>query len=187
MLRFLPWCFLLFPALELWVLIRVGSRIGALNTIGLVFLSAVAGLFLLRLRGARIASRFQAELSAGRIPAAPILDTVGLVAAGWLFIFPGFVSDVIALLLLVPLTRQLLAALFLSRLKASGFAQSVRMQTMYTDSDGRMRWSGTTNNAQESEPGTFDVDPVQEKPRRQVIIDCAPEDPKDGNGPKHDG
>ncbi len=197
MMRFLPWCLLLFPALELWVLIQVGEQVGALATVALVILSTMAGLFLLRLRGARVASRLQSELSAGRLPSAAIMDTMCMAAAGWLFIFPGFVSDIIALLLLFPPTRALLAALIVARLQRGGFHGTVHTQRMYTDSEGRVHWSSETHHSPSSSEGEDDA--VQGRPRQQVVIDCEPgpttlkedsaqtdpESPALGDKPKH--
>ncbi len=185
MLRFLPWCLLLFPALELWVLIQVGERIGALATVALVILSTLAGLALLRLRGARIASHFQAEMSAGRMPSASIMDTLCLMAAGWLFIFPGFVSDFIAVLLLIPFARRLLATLFFARLRKSGFAGTVHMQSMYTDSEGHAHWSSETRRASPSATG--EDKPVRDIPRQQIVIDCEAREKKDDHGQNHGG
>ena len=172
MRRFLPWFILLFPAFELWLLIQVGKEIGALATIGLLVCSTMAGLFLLRMRGLQIARNMQAELAAGRIPGNPIIDTFCLMAAGWLFIFPGFASDAIAVLLLIPAVRRLLLSLFVSRMRAQGFQgfQGRAMHFESTDNGEGGSWTCTTFGASgmgPSSPGD---------PRgNAVIIDCEPE------------
>lgn len=162
----LPWLLLLFPALELWVLIQVGKSIGALATVALVVLSTMAGLALLRLRGFHVARSMQAELASGRIPSNPIADTFCLMAAGCLFLFPGFVSDALAILLLIPFVRHALVILFVSRMKAQGF----QAQTMHFES--RTDGSGTVWNC-----STFDGNdppPRREPHANAVIIDCEP-------------
>lgn len=168
----IPLMFLFFPALELWVLIQVGKEIGALATVALVFLSVVIGLFLLRLRGLSVAKTMQADLAAGRIPANPLVDAFCLMIAGWLFIFPGFVSDVMALLLIVPGVRHLLLALFASRMKKRGFAAQATYFNA-TGSDSGVTWTYATggNNAQPARGSTPGSD---EKRGNAVIIDCEP-------------
>lgn len=168
MRRLIPWFILLFPALELWVLIQVGKEIGALATIALIILSVMVGFALLRMRGARIAGGMQAELAAGRIPSNHILDTFCLIAAGWLFLFPGFVSDVIALLLLIPFVRTLLFGLVASKLASGGFSAQTMHYTSASGESGDVRWTCTTFGG--------DAGQQPQEPRgNAVIIDCEPQ------------
>lgn len=167
MRRFLPWFILLFPALELWVLIQVGKEVGALATVGLVILSTCVGLWLLRLRGMHIAKNMQAELAAGHIPSTPIVDTFCLMAAGWLFVFPGFVSDILAILLIIPFVRKALFAVFVSRLQSRGFqAQTVHFASQ---NGGGASWTCTTFGS-----GSGHGSPQHEPHGNAVIIDCEP-------------
>ena len=178
MRRFLPWLILLFPALELWVLITVGGLIGALNTVILVFFSIAVGIVILRLRGMRIARTMQAELAAGRLPSGQIVDTFCLMVAGWLFVFPGFISDIIALLLIIPGVRQLLLAFFISKMRAQGF----QSQTTYYSSGApgetaTTTWTCTTYGDTQPQAKT-------ERPELRgnaVVIDCEPEVIADDN------
>lgn len=169
----IPLMFLFFPALELWVLIQVGKEIGALATVALVFLSVIVGMFLLRIRGLSIARTMQADLAAGRLPANPLVDAFCLMIAGWLFIFPGFVSDVMALLLIIPGVRHLLLALFASRMKKRGFAaQTVHFNSAANSSgDSGTTWTCTTFGG--TTPGNADP---YEKRGNALIIDCEPEE-----------
>lgn len=182
MRRMLPLLILLFPALELWVLILVGKEIGALAAIALVALSTVAGLVLLRLRGLHIARGMQAELASGRIPSNPIADTFCLMAAGCLFLFPGFVSDALAVLLLIPFVRRALLAVFFSSLKAQGFqAQTVRFDA--SGHGGGTTWTCSTFEAGSS--GAFSREPREWGESREprgaaVVIDCEPETARGG-------
>lgn len=107
--------FIAFPILELWVLIAVGSEIGALATIGLLFLMAALGLVLLRLQGIRTLFRGRARLARGELPAREMVDGMMLAFCGVLLILPGFISDAIALVCLLPGVRHLLIAGLLRR------------------------------------------------------------------------
>ncbi|MEJ2326020.1 MAG: FxsA family protein [Chromatiaceae bacterium] len=90
------------PVFELYLLIQVGSRIGALPTIGLTILTAVIGGVLVRLQGLSVLGRVRASLDRGDVPALEML--------GFLLLLPGFVTDAIGFLLLVPVVRRLVIA-----------------------------------------------------------------------------
>lgn len=171
MARYILWIFPLFFALELYVLVLVAAQVGALATIGLVLLSTAAGLFLLRLYGVSLAMKLQQSLMQGALPGGSLFDGLCLMAAGWLFLLPGFVSDFIALLLLLPIVRRGMLALLSGYLKDRGGAgQTVHTQTGYMDEDGHMVWKETTtlsDDEQESDP---------RRPSSTVIIDCDAED-----------
>jgi UPF0716 protein FxsA len=92
---------------ELTVLIAVGHAIGVLATIGLLILTSLVGAVLLRSEGARALGAFVEALRARRPPHRELLDGMLITAAGVLIILPGFVSDLLGLLLLLPPTRSL--------------------------------------------------------------------------------
>ncbi len=98
---------LLAPVLELAVAIEVGRWAGALPTLGALLLIAVLGVMIVRRQGAVAWRSLNSSLQAGRPPSRDVADGAVLVLAGVLLILPGFVSDVLALLLLFPLTRPL--------------------------------------------------------------------------------
>jgi UPF0716 protein FxsA len=100
--------FLLF-FLELWVIIKVGSVLGAFMVILLMILAAGYGVSLVRTQGLRTMMSMQQQLAQGIAPAGTMLEGVALLFAGVLFIFPGFISDLVALLLLQPFIRRWLA------------------------------------------------------------------------------
>lgn len=100
--------FLLFaivPVVELLVLIKIGSHIGAFNTVALVILSALLGLMLVRLEGLRTLRQIQLTLAQGQIPAEELIDGILIFVAGMLLLTPGVLTDVFALVLLAPFTR----------------------------------------------------------------------------------
>lgn len=111
----LPLLVVIFPILELWVLLRVGAVIGAWPTIGLLVLAAGLGVAVLNRQGFQTLVRVRARMARGEEPTPAVLDGMVLAVAGLLLVLPGFLTDLAALLLLVPpvralLVRRLLAA-----------------------------------------------------------------------------
>jgi len=100
--------FLLVPILEIYLLIQVGSLIGAVPTIGLVVLTAVAGVALLRAQGVQTFLRFNQALGEGRLPATEILEGAALLIGGALLLTPGFFTDLIGFICLAPFSRRAL-------------------------------------------------------------------------------
>lgn len=93
------------PVIEIAVFIDIGGRIGLWPTIGLIFATAVAGTALLRHQGLSTLARARATMDAGKPPVREILDGVCLVMTGLLLLTPGFVTDAIGAVLLVPFLR----------------------------------------------------------------------------------
>ena len=117
-MRFLFVLFIAVPILEMVVLIKVGQQIGALWTIALVLLTAFIGINLLRHQGLATLSRASWRIQAGQIPAQEMLEGILLAVGGALLLTPGFVTDTIGFLLLVPYTRQFFASRLMGRFKA---------------------------------------------------------------------
>ncbi len=97
--------FTVVPLVELYLLIEVGSVIGALNTILLVLGTGALGAFLARLEGLRTLGQIQRNLNQGIVPAEEMVDGVIILAAGLLLITPGILTDACGFLMLVPTTR----------------------------------------------------------------------------------
>lgn len=122
--------FVLLPLLELFILILVGSRIGAAPTIGLVLLTAAIGVLLLRQQGYSTLLRAREKLEQGQVPAEEMLGGVFVAAGGFLLLLPGFLTDLVGLCCLLPPLRRLLLKRFLRPWFASGLvARSQRRQT----------------------------------------------------------
>jgi UPF0716 protein FxsA len=100
------------PLAELYFLIQVGSEIGALPTIGLTILTALLGGFLVRMQGFSVLMRVRAAADRGEVPALEMLDGALLLVAGLVLMLPGFFTDAVGFLLLVPPLRRLLIARF---------------------------------------------------------------------------
>jgi UPF0716 protein FxsA len=120
--------FLVVPIIEIYLLIKVGSVIGAGWTILLVVLTAVIGVWLLRIQGLSTLTRAQRRLQENELPAREILEGMALVVAGALLLTPGFFTDTIGFLLLFPPTRIWLARLAASRMVVTSGVQT-RTQT----------------------------------------------------------
>lgn len=98
--------FIAIPLIEIYFLIQIGEVIGAWPTVLLVVLTAVIGVGLLRWQGFSTLMRFQNEMAQGQLPAMPLFEGLMLVVAGALLLTPGFVTDTVGFLLLVPPLRQ---------------------------------------------------------------------------------
>ncbi|WP_404397139.1 membrane protein FxsA [Stutzerimonas chloritidismutans] len=120
--------FLLFPLAELYVLIKVGGSIGALATILLLVLSGIAGILLLRLAGFATAWRARERLARGELPEREMLQGLMMAIGGGLLFLPGFISDVLALVVLFPPTRN-----FLFRQINRQIEAQVRRQRAFAD------------------------------------------------------
>ena len=107
--------FLVVPILEIYLLIEVGSVIGAPLTILLIVATAVIGAFLLRQQGMSTLARFQKSMSSGALPAKEMMEGVLLVAGGALLMTPGFFTDTVGFLCLIPFSRQFMVNLIIKR------------------------------------------------------------------------
>lgn len=97
--------FTLVPAIELGLLIEIGSRIGTLPTLGLIVVTGIVGAALARYQGLWVLQRTQLELAEGRLPAGALIDGVLILIAAALLVTPGIVTDAVGFALLIPLTR----------------------------------------------------------------------------------
>ena len=98
---------LLLPLAEIAAFVVVGRSIGVLATLGLTVLSSLIGLVLLRVQGAGVLRRLQAESVKGTDPEREIVHGAMIVVAAILLIIPGFITDIVGILLFVPLVRDL--------------------------------------------------------------------------------
>ena len=104
--------FLVIPVVEIYFLIQVGEQIGALWTVILVVLTAIIGVRLLKQQGLSTLMKAQQKMQSGALPAKEIIEGIALVIAGAFLLTPGFVTDFIGFILLIPATRQIVVALF---------------------------------------------------------------------------
>lgn len=120
MLRFLFALFILVPLLELWLLIEVGSGIGGLSTIALCLLTAALGGFLIRYQGLSTLMDAQRRMAHGEAPVDHGFHGVMIALSGVLLFTPGFITDTLGFLLLMPPLRQLIINRTLPAQKIAG-------------------------------------------------------------------
>ena len=112
------WLFALLPIVEIALFIQVGGWIGVWATLGLVMLAAVAGVAVIRSQGTQAWIRAQRSLAEMRDPSRPLAHGMMQILAGALLIVPGFFTDIVALLLLVPPVRDLIMRRAARRVRA---------------------------------------------------------------------
>lgn len=105
LLRVLIVLFIAVPAIELWGLISIGNVIGGWSTVALVILTGIVGAWLAKQQGIQVVRNVQFQLSRGQMPTESLIDGALVLAGGIMLLFPGFFSDVIGILLLLPYTR----------------------------------------------------------------------------------
>lgn len=132
----MPILFLIFivvPVIEMYLLIKVGAVIGGVYTIGLVLLTALIGVSLLKRQGLSTFMTAQQKMQTGQMPVAEIAEGLMLAVAGALLLTPGFVTDTIGFILLTPILRQHIAKkafqAFLKNAKQAEFTSSTHFYT----------------------------------------------------------
>ena len=103
--------FLLFiglPALEIFLMIKIGGEIGALNTIALIFLTAIIGVFFARLQGIQTLKAGMINLYQNKLPIYELLSGASIAIGALLLMLPGFFTDFLGFLLLIPFTRKII-------------------------------------------------------------------------------
>jgi UPF0716 protein FxsA len=100
--------FIVVPLLELYVIIQVGQEIGVWPTIGILIADSILGSLLMRAQGRASWRRFNLAVAEGRAPTKEVLDGVLVIFGGAFLLTPGFLTDIIGILLLLPPTRAIL-------------------------------------------------------------------------------
>ena len=93
------------PFAEIYVLLQVGDAIGVVNTLGLLVVISVVGAWLAKREGLGVLRRMQRSVDAGRVPGTELVDGFLILLAGALMLTPGFLTDILAILLLLPPVR----------------------------------------------------------------------------------
>ena len=133
--------FIFLPMVELYLLIMLGSRIGAMPTIGLIVLTGIIGATLARQQGLSVLSKIQREMSSGKPPAQELIEGALIVVGGIVLLTPGIITDIFGFSLLIPpfrkaLCRKLTKSFSQNMGKASGFAYSSKSASSFRkDSD----------------------------------------------------
>jgi len=129
--------FTLIPVIELYLILQVGHAIGALPTVLAILTAAGLGAALARQHGLKALSGVRTTLMAGRMPTDALIDALLIFASGILLVAPGFLTDFMALFLLLPLTRKPIRELMKRRLARGLKRGTVRVFSL----NGRLgRW-----------------------------------------------
>ena len=99
---------ILIPILEIYLFIKIGSQIGALNTIILIFLTAIVGVYYAKYEGINTLKSGITQMVKNQIPARELISGAAIAFAAVLLIIPGFATDLIGFLLIIPITRKLI-------------------------------------------------------------------------------
>ena len=108
--------FLVVPFVELYVLIQVGQAIGALPTIAILVVDSLVGAWLVKREGLAVLRRAQEQVQRGVVPGTELVDGVLILFAGALMLTPGFITDVLAIFLLIPPVRVVVRRLMATQL-----------------------------------------------------------------------
>ena len=114
-MRYVLLLFILMPIIEIAVLLRVGAAIGWVSALAVVILTAIIGTLMLRQQGLTTLSRAQQRLAGGEMPAEQLLEGLFLMFGGALLLTPGFVTDAVGFLCLLPVSRQAMVRYLKSR------------------------------------------------------------------------
>ena len=109
------------PAIEIYLLIKVGNVIGAFNTIFLIFFTAITGIYFAKIAGLNTLKSGFTQIVKNEIPIYEIISGAALGVAAFLLIVPGFVTDFIGFLLILPLSRKIIIKFFSSRISKKDF------------------------------------------------------------------
>jgi UPF0716 protein FxsA len=143
--------FLGMPLLEIYVIIQVGQQIGALPTVLLLLLESAFGAWLIRREGSRAWTALRTALGTGRLPGGELADAAQILVGGTLLLTPGFVTDALGFLMVLPVTRPL-ARRVLGWLVARR-AGAVAVRRFGVGADGRLRESPTSRARRPGESG----------------------------------
>ena len=114
---------ILLPVLEIYLFIKIGSQIGAFNTISLIFITAIIGIVYARYEGLNTLRSGFGQLVKNEIPAYEIISGAAIAFAALLLIIPGFASDIVGFLILLPFTRKFFFRKFTKNFKEKTFKE----------------------------------------------------------------
>jgi UPF0716 protein FxsA len=107
------------PVIEIYLLIKIGSQIGAITTILLIFTTAIVGIYYAKYEGLNTLKSGFAQLNKNEVPTYEMISGAAIALAALLLIIPGFVTDVLGFLIIFPITRRLIFSKFINKLKSN--------------------------------------------------------------------
>ena len=126
---------ILIPILEIFLFIKIGGQIGAFNTISLIFITAIIGVFYARYEGLNTLRTGLNQLIKNELPAYEMISGAAIAFAAILLIIPGFATDLIGFLLIFPLTRKLLFGKFVKNFKGGTKTRKPYIEGEFEDVD----------------------------------------------------
>ena len=108
---------ILIPIVEIYLFIKIGSQIGAFTTIFLVFFTAVVGVYYAKYEGINTLRSGMTQIIKNQIPAHELISGAAIAFAAVLLIIPGFATDVLGFLIIIPFTRKLIFGKFIDKIK----------------------------------------------------------------------
>ena len=143
--------FVVVPAVEIYVIIKVGASLGAWPTLAIIGVTAVVGAALAKSQGIAVLNRMQASMASGEGTGMALIEGVLILVAGVTLLAPGFITDAIGLSLLLPPIRTVVAARFAARM------QVVSLSAMSGRASGFHANAGRDEDQEPPPPGVIDV------------------------------
>ena len=112
------------PLIEIYLMIKIGGMIGAFNTIFLIFFTAITGIYFAKLEGLNAIRSGFGQLVKNEVPVYEIISGAALAFAALLLIIPGFLTDLVGFLLIIPITRKILISSISSKFKKKKFDEN---------------------------------------------------------------
>lgn len=146
--------FIAMPIIEIFLLIKIGSSIGALLTIAIVIITAVLGTWMLRAQGLSTLNKARRRMSGGEVPAFEMMEGMALGIGGALLLTPGFVTDAIGFACLIPFTRRLMVRALSKRVTVASVAGGFAASAGSARGGGQTPFGHTTTSGnKQSKPG----------------------------------
>ena len=124
---------ILIPVIEIYLFIKIGSQIGAFNTISLIFITALIGVFYARYEGLNTFKSGFAQLLKNEIPAYELISGAVIAFAALLLIIPGFATDFVGFLLIFPFTRKIILNQFSKKINKNNIKKNNFIEGEFED------------------------------------------------------
>ena len=124
---------ILVPIIEIYLFIKIGSQIGAFNTISLIFITALVGIFYARYEGLNTFKSGFSQLLKNEIPAYELISCAAIAIAALLLIIPGFATDLVGFLLIFPITRKIILSKFSKKINKQNITKNNFIEGEFED------------------------------------------------------
>ena len=128
---------ILIPVIEIYLFIKIGSQIGAFNTISLIFITAIVGIYYAKYEGLNTFKSGFAQFLKNEIPTYEIISGVAIAFAAILLIIPGFATDLVGFLLIIPFTRKIILNQFSQKISKKNIQKNNFIDGEFEDIDDK--------------------------------------------------